>query len=100
MPGYRAAPAGQGQNLKEDRDGPDRRHPNITPDAIPRTATGVEAVLHGDALMSLLNAAFLGAGSIEMLGSDLDRHQMEGTGIEMRGCEIRVTLAAMGQGSG
>lgn len=71
---------------------------HITPDAITRTTTGVEAVLHGDALMSLLNAAFHGAGTIEILGGDLDRHRMEVTGIEMRGHETRVTLAATGAG--
>lgn len=71
---------------------------HITPDAIKRTATGVEAVLHGEALMSLLNAAFHGAGTIEVLGGDLDRHRMEVTGIEMQGGETRVTMTAMGAG--
>jgi len=71
---------------------------HITPDAITRTATGVEAVLHGEALMSLLNAAFHGAGTIEVLGGDLDRHRMEVTGIDMHGHETRVTLAPMGAG--
>lgn len=69
-----------------------------TPDVITRTATGVEAVLHGDARRSLLNAAFHGAGTIEILGGDLDRHQMDVTGIEMRGCETRVTLTGTGVG--
>lgn len=63
-----------------------------------RTATGIEAVLHGEALVSLLNAAFHGVGTIEVLGGDLDRHRMEVTGIEMQGRETRVTLAAMGGG--
>lgn len=71
---------------------------HIISDAITRTATGVEAVLHGDALMSLLNAAFHGAGTIEILGGNLDRHQMEVTGIEMLGCETRVTLTGTGVG--
>ena len=44
---------------------------HITPDAITRTTTGVEAVLHGEALISLLNAAFHGAGTIKILGGDL-----------------------------
>jgi biotin synthase-like enzyme len=68
---------------------------HITPDAITRTATGVEVVLHGKALMALLNAAFHGSGTVEILGGDLDRHRMEVTGIEMQGRETRVTLAAM-----
>ncbi|MES2846072.1 MAG: hypothetical protein V4804_01810 [Pseudomonadota bacterium] len=71
---------------------------HITPDAITRTATGVEAILHGEALMSLLNAAFHGAGTIEVLGGDLDRHRMEVTGIDMQGRETRITLAAVGVG--
>ena len=65
---------------------------------ITSTATGVEPVLNGDALMSLLNAAFHGAGTIEVLGGDLDRHRMEVTGIEVQGSETRVTLAAKGEG--
>jgi len=69
---------------------------HFTPDAITRTATGIEAVLHGEALMSLLNAAFHGAGTIEVLGGELDRHLMEVTGIRMQGRETRVTLAALG----
>ncbi|HCY98432.1 MAG: hypothetical protein A3D16_17830 [Rhodobacterales bacterium RIFCSPHIGHO2_02_FULL_62_130] len=69
---------------------------HITPDAMIRTATGIEAVLHGEALMSPLNAAFHGARAIKILDGDLDRHRMEATGIKMRGRETRVTLAAMG----
>jgi hypothetical protein len=46
---------------------------HFTPDAIIHTATGVEAILHGDALMSLLNAAFHSTGTIEILGGDLNR---------------------------
>lgn len=68
----------------------------VTPDTITRTLEGVEAILHGEALMSLLNVAFHGAGTIEILGGDLDRHRMEVTGIEMQGGETRVTLATMG----
>jgi hypothetical protein len=68
---------------------------HITPDTITRAATGIEAVLHGEALMSLLSAAFHGAGTIEILGCDLNRHRMEVTGIEMQGLETRVTKAAM-----
>ena len=71
---------------------------HIIPDAITRTATGIEAVLHGDALLSLLNAAFHGSGTIEVLGGDFDRHRMEVIGIQMQGCETRVTLSAMGAG--
>ncbi|OYU39191.1 MAG: hypothetical protein CFE33_12320 [Pseudorhodobacter sp. PARRP1] len=71
---------------------------DVTPDDIRRTATGVEAVLHGDALASFLNAAFHGAGTIEILGGGFDRHQREVTWIEVRGCETRVTLAGTGVG--
>jgi hypothetical protein len=70
----------------------------ITPDAITRTTTGVGAVQHGEALISLLNAAFNGAGTIEILGGDLNRHWIEVTEIEMQGRETRVTLTAMGAG--
>ncbi len=69
---------------------------HITPDAVTLTTTGSEAVLHSDALMSLLNATFHGDGTIEVLGGDLDRHRMEVTGIAMRGGETLVALAAMG----
>jgi len=48
--------------------------------------------------LSLLNAAFHGSGTIEVLGGDLDRHRMEVIGIQMQGCETRVTLSAMGAG--
>ena len=69
----------------------------ITPDAITRTAEGVEAVLHGEALLRLLDAAFHGAGSIEVSGGDLDRRPMEVTGIAMRGRDTCVTLACAGR---
>lgn len=71
---------------------------HITPDTITRTGTGVEAILHGEALISLLNAAFHGAGTIEVLGGDLNRCRMEVTGIEMQGGETRVIMTAMGAG--
>lgn len=71
---------------------------HITPDAITRTPEGVEAVLHGAALLTLLDAAFHGAGTIEVLGGDLDRRRMEVTGIDMQGGETRVTLACIGAG--
>ena len=71
---------------------------HVTPDAITRTRDGVEAVLHGEALLSLLDAAFHGAGTIEILGGDLDRHRMEVTAIDMQGSATRVTLAALGAG--
>lgn len=70
---------------------------HITPDAITRTPEGVEAVLHGSALLSLLDAAFHGAGTIEIDGGDLNRHQMEVTGIDMQGGATRVTLTSIGQ---
>lgn len=65
---------------------------HIIPSAITRTPDGVEAVLHGEALLSLLDAAFHGAGTIEILGGDLDRRRMEVAGIEMSGRETTVTL--------
>ncbi len=71
---------------------------HVTPDAIIRTPEGVEAILHGEALLSLLNAAFHCPETIEVLGGDLDRHRMEVTGIEMSGRETRVTLVATGAG--
>ena len=73
---------------------------HVTPDAITRTAEGVEAILHGEALLSLLDAVFHGAGTIEILGGDLDRHRMEVTGIAMQGGETRVMLAALGAAGG
>lgn len=72
---------------------------HITPDAITRTPDGVEAVLHGEALLSLLDAAFHGAGTIEVLGGDLDRARMEVTAIDMQGRETRVTLTCLGAGT-
>lgn len=68
---------------------------HVTPDAITRTSDGVEAVLHGEALLSLLDVVFQGVGTIEILGGDLDRHRMEVTSIDMQGCETRVSLAAL-----
>lgn len=70
----------------------------ITPDAMTRTPEGVEAVLHGAALLSLLDAAFHGAGTIEVLGGDLGRRRMEVTGIDMHGGKTRVTMACVGAG--
>lgn len=68
----------------------------ITPRAIHRVAHGVEAYLRGEALLSVLDAAFHGAGSIEIAGGDLDRRRMEVTGLEMQGSETRVTLVCKG----
>jgi hypothetical protein len=69
---------------------------HVTPEAITRTAEGVEAVLRGEALLTLLDSAFHGAGTIEVLGGDLDRCPMEVVGIAMHGAETRVTLTALG----
>ncbi len=69
---------------------------HITPLAITRTATGVEAVLQGAAVLCLLDAAFHGAGTIEILGGDLDRRRMEVAGIEMSGRDTTVTLVCAG----
>ena len=69
---------------------------HVTPDVITRTPEGVEAVLRGEALLTLLDSAFHGAGTIEVLGGDLDRCPMEVIGIVMQGGETRVALAALG----
>jgi hypothetical protein len=66
---------------------------HITPDAIMRTATGIEAILYSDALLFLLNATFHGFDKIEILGGDFDRRQVEVTWIEM-GDKTRLMLAA------
>lgn len=93
MPEYRAAPR-QGRFRTWKRTAIDlligTRH-------ITRTATGVEAVLHGDALMCLLDAAFHGDGTIEILGGGSNCHQMEVTEIAMQGRDSWVSLAAMGE---
>lgn len=52
--------------------------------------------MHGAALLSLLDAAFHGAGTIEIRSGDRNRRRMEVTGIDMQGHETRVTLACVG----
>jgi hypothetical protein len=69
---------------------------HITPHTIRRIAGGVEAVLKGDALRALLDSAFHGRGTIEILGGDLHRRRVEVTGIEMSGSDTRVTLICQG----
>ncbi|VDC33352.1 hypothetical protein [Pseudogemmobacter humi] len=69
---------------------------HVSPASIRRVAGGVEAVLKGEALISLLDAAFHGAGTIHVLGGDLDRRPMDLTGIDMTGGETRVTLTCAG----
>ena len=49
---------------------------HIIPDAITRTATGIEAVLHGDALLSLLNAAFHGSCRIREFRSNPEMREI------------------------
>lgn len=71
----------------------------ITPIAMTRTPDGIEAVLRGPAVLSLLDAAFHGAGTIEVLGGDLDRRPLQVTGIEMSGQDTRVSLACTGPAS-
>ncbi|WP_149142924.1 hypothetical protein [Gemmobacter caeruleus] len=71
----------------------DRR---VEPGSITRIAGGVEAVLKGEALLRLLDAAFHGMGTIEVLGGDLDRRPMDVTSIRMKGAETCVTLIAAG----
>ena len=95
MPEYRAALSGQSLNLEEVGHGPDYRQPPLDPRRHHPHRDGRRVVLHGNALMALLNAAFHGSGTVEILGGDLDRHRMEVIGIEMQGRETRVTLAAM-----
>ncbi|SEN36622.1 hypothetical protein SAMN04488103_104299 [Gemmobacter aquatilis] len=68
----------------------------ITPSAIHRIAGGVEATLRGEALISLLDATFHGAGSIEVHGGDLDRRPLDVAAIEMTGGDTRVTLVYAG----
>lgn len=68
----------------------------ITPTAIRRTGDGVEATLQGAALVSLLDATFHGAGTIEICGGDLDRRPMDVAAIEMSGRDTRVTLVCAG----
>lgn len=68
----------------------------IIPTAIHRITGGVEAVLQGEALRSLLDAAFHGAGSIELLGGDLDRRPVDVASIRMQGSDTRVTLICTG----
>ncbi len=68
----------------------------ISEASLRRVAGGVQATLRGRALLRLLDAAFGGAGSIEVLGADLDRRPLEVTSIEMSGAETRVTLICRG----
>lgn len=68
----------------------------IIPEAISRIAGGVEAILKGDALMSLLDATFHGLGTIEISGGDLDRRPMDVASIRMQGADTMVTLVCTG----
>ncbi|MFC3568731.1 hypothetical protein [Paracoccus sp. TOH] len=69
----------------------------IIPAAIHPIPGGVEAELRGDAVLSLLDAAFHGAGRVELLGGGLDRRPMDVAGIEMRGASTLVTLLCAGE---
>jgi hypothetical protein len=68
----------------------------ITPSAIHRIKGGVTATLRGEALISVLDATFHGAGSIEVIGAGLDRRPMDVTAIEMKGADTQVTLVCSG----
>ena len=68
----------------------------IVPDAIQQLDDGVEAILRGSAVLPVLDAAFYGAGSIEVLGGAFDRRPMDLVSIEMS-CDVtRVTLVCTG----
>ena len=69
----------------------------ITPDRVRPIPGGVEAELRGDAVLSLLDAAFHGGGRIEILGGALNRRPVDVAGIEMRGASTRVTLICTGE---
>jgi len=69
----------------------------IPPAAIHPIPGGVEAELRGDAVLPLLDAAFYGAGRVEILGGDMDRRPMDVAGIEMRGASTLVTLICAGK---
>ncbi len=68
----------------------------IIPDAIHRIQGGVEAVLQGAALLRVLDAAFHGAGSIEVFGGDLDRRPLDLVAIDMQGGTTKITLISNG----
>ncbi|PTX53384.1 hypothetical protein IQ03_00297 [Gemmobacter caeni] len=68
----------------------------VNPLRMKAVAGGVEAVLQGGAMLSLLDAAFHGAGTIEVYGGTLDRRPLELARIEMRGAETCVTLLCRG----
>lgn len=68
----------------------------ITPAAIQRIDGGVEAILKGEALLSVLDAGFRGLGTIEVMGAGLDRRPMDVAAIEMTGGDTRVTLLCAG----
>ena len=69
----------------------------ITPEHMQEVPGGVRAELRGDAVLSLLDATFHGAGSIEVLGGALHRRAMDVAGIEMRGASTLVTLICAGE---
>ncbi|WP_313352890.1 hypothetical protein [Paracoccus sp. (in: a-proteobacteria)] len=68
----------------------------ITPTAVHAIPGGIEAELRGEAVLSLLDEAFRGAGRVEVLGGDMDRRLMDVAGIEMRGASTLVTLLCAG----
>lgn len=69
---------------------------HVKPTEIHRIDGGVEAILQGDALRSLLDVTFHGAGTIEILGGGLDRRPLEVRDIAMHGATTKVTLICTG----
>ena len=69
----------------------------IVPESMQPIPGGIEAEVRGDAVLSLLDATFHGAGSIEVLGGALHRRAMDVAGIEMRGASTLVTLICAGE---
>ena len=64
----------------------------IRPTTITPVEGGLEAVLQGEALVSVLDATFLGSGCIEASGGEMDRCRLEVSAIEMLGGSTRITL--------
>ena len=63
-------------------------------------AGGVQAVLKGEGLLRVLDAAMEGGPGIELLGGDLDRRPMQVAAIRMTGRDTHVTLICCGAAPG
>ena len=72
----------------------------ITPQSIHRIAGGVQAVLKGEGLLRVLDAAMEGGPGIELLGGDLDRRPLQVAAIRMAGRDTHVTLICCGAAAG